>query len=136
MKVAGLAVVSVLAFGCQASTVPLLTMDRAQMELRAAQSRVFEGAERDEMLRAVIATLQDLGFVLDDAERALGLVTATKQDGQTLRMTVTVREQAPRQLLVRASAQHGLNLVEDPEAYQAFFASLERSEFLSVRVAR
>lgn len=78
-----------------------------------------------------MATLQDLGFVVDNADETLGTVSATKLDRYALRMTVSVRPRGTRQLLVRANAQYQLRSVEDPEPYQQFFAALEKSIFLT-----
>jgi hypothetical protein len=64
----------------------------SQVELRSIQTRAFETDDREQTLRTVIATLQDLGFVIDKADATLGAVSATKLDGYELRMTVTVRE--------------------------------------------
>ncbi len=52
-----------------------------------------------------------------------------------VRLTVTVRPRNDRQLIVRASAQYYLRPVEEPEAYQQFYASLEKS-LLSERAAK
>ena len=79
----------------------------------------------------MIATLQDLGFVIDKADADLGAVSATKLDGYELRMTVTVRPRDKTQLLVRASAQYQMKPIEDPEPYQDFFMALEKSMFLA-----
>ena len=46
-----------------------------------------------------------------------------------VRLTVTVRERNAEQLIIRASAQFYLKAVEDPEAYQKFFAALEQARF-------
>jgi hypothetical protein len=82
-------------------------------------------------LRSVIATLQDLGFVIDRADATLGAVTATKLDGYQLRVTVTVRGRGSTQLLVRANAQYEAMAVETPEPYQQFFESLQKAMFLT-----
>jgi hypothetical protein len=47
------------------------------------------------------------------------------------RLSVTIRPKGETQLLVRASIQHNIAAVEDPEAYQTFFKLLEQSQFLS-----
>lgn len=44
-----------------------------------------------------------------------------------VRLTVTVRPRNEAQLIVRASAQFALRPIEDPRAYQDFFAALERA---------
>ena len=103
----------------------------SQVELRGVQTRAFETEDREQTLRTVIATLQDLGFVIDKADAVLGAVSATKLDGYELRMTVTVRPREPGGLLVRASAQYEMAPVESPQTYQDFFAALEKSMFLA-----
>ena len=125
-----------LALGCQPSPTHLLKMDESQAELRAMQTRVFETADEHQMLRVVIGTLQDLGFVIHEADHRLGLVSGTKFHANLrLRMTVTVRSQGDAQLVVRAAAEFGLKAVRDPEPYQEFFASLDKSWFLAARTA-
>jgi hypothetical protein len=84
-------------------------------------------------LRTVIATLQDLGFVVDKADETLGTVSATKLSGYQLRMTVTVRPRGEKQLLVRANAEFGDKAVEDPQPYQNFFIALEKAMFLTAQ---
>lgn len=44
-----------------------------------------------------------------------------------VRLTVTVRPRNAAQLIIRASAQYYLRPIEEPEAYQQFFAALEKS---------
>ena len=107
--------------------------DKSQLALRSIQQRVFETGDRQQTLRTVIATLQDLGFVIDKADATLGSVSGTKLDGYRLRMTVTVRPRGETRLLVRANAQYNLTAVEDPLPYQRFFAALERSMFLTAQ---
>ena len=46
-------------------------------------------------------------------------------------MTVTVRPRDEQSLLVRASAQHQMSPIDDPEPYQDFFVALEKSMFLA-----
>ena len=83
------------------------------------------------MLRNVIATLQDLGFVVDKADEDLGAITGTKLNGYRIRMTVVVRPRGETQLLVRANAHYNLEPIEDPRPYQDFFVALEKSLFLT-----
>ncbi|HYD32556.1 MAG TPA: hypothetical protein VEB64_17065 [Azospirillaceae bacterium] len=85
------------------------------------------------MLRTVIATLQDLGFVVDNADATLGTVSGTKLDGYALRMTVSLRPRGQAQTVVRANAQYNIVAVEDPQPYQQFFAALEKALFLTAQ---
>ena len=122
-----------LAAGCTMQNKPLeLTGDR-QTELRTVQSRVYDATDTRRMLRAVMATLQDLGFVIDNANDAIGTVSATKLDKYRLRMTVSVRQRGTTQLLVRANAQYNLLAVEDADLYQQFFDALSGSVSLAAQ---
>jgi len=117
--------------GCQFNPPQRILEGESQVQLRSIQTRSFETTEKQQTLRTVIATLQDLGFVIDKADADLGAVSATKLDGYELRMTVTVRPRDTTQLLVRASAQYQMRPIDDPEPYQDFFTALEKSMFLA-----
>lgn len=124
--------VLVMLAACQAdSRQQVLATTKSQVELRSIQTRAFDTTEKEKTLRTVMATLQDLNFVLDKADAVLGTVSGTKLDGYQLRMTVTVRPRGESQLLVRANAQYNVYPVEDPEPYQQFFVALEKAMFLS-----
>lgn len=121
-------------FGCQAdSRHQVMAVDKSQVELRAIQSRAFETNDRAQTVRTVIATLQDLGFVIDKADQALGVVSGTKLAGLAMRMTVTVRPRGEKSMLVRGSAQYHVSAVSEPEPYQQFFAALEKAMFLTAQ---
>jgi hypothetical protein len=128
----GAVTAAVLLAGCQSSSWQhILGPRQSAAELRSYQTRAFDTTDRLKTLRTVIATLQDLGFVIDKADAALGVVTATKLDGYQLRLTVTVRERGSAQLMVRANAQYEGMAVESPEPYQQFFEALRKAMFLT-----
>ena len=116
---------------CAPSTKQVLATSESQLKLRAIQTRAFDTTDKEMMLRTVIATLQDLNFIIDKADDILGSVSGTKLDRYALRMTVTVRPRGETQLLVRANAQYEIHAVEDPEPYQQFFEALSKSVFLT-----
>ncbi len=116
---------------CAPSTRQILATKESQVKLRAIQTRVFDATDTDKMLRTVIATLQDLGFIVDKADHVLGAVSGTKLDQYILRMTVSVRPRGDTQLLVRANAQYNITAVENPEPYQQFFDALSKAVFLT-----
>ena len=120
-----------LMFGCVSSVDQVMKTDQSAVQLRSYQERAFDTADKEQTMRSVIATLQDLSFVLDKADLDLGVVSATKLSGFQLRVTVTVRPRGSSQMLVRANAQQEETAVEDPKPYQDFFIALEKSMFLT-----
>lgn len=133
MKGIALAVTAAaLLAGCQTdSRQQVLATDASQVALRAVQTRAFETGDRNLTVRTVIATMQDLGFVIDKADEELGTVSGTKLSGYAMRMTVTVRSRGVTQTVVRASAQYNLSAVSDAQPYRQFFAALEKAMFLT-----
>lgn len=127
-----------LVTACATTQDHLLDMNTSQVQLRSIQSRAFDTTDKEKTMRAIIATLQDLGFMLDRADYTLGVVTASKaradsvqmQVYASLRITVTVRPRGEKQLLVRASAEYLRNPVTEARPYQNFFNSLEKAMFL------
>ena len=103
------------------------------VELRSFQTRAFDTTDKHKMLRSVIATLQDLGFIIDKTDEDLGLVTGTKLSGYQIRMTVITRPRGEKQLAVRASALYNNKQIEDPLPYQDFFTALEKGIFLTAQ---
>ena len=132
-----LPVLAVSLLACASPPAPgpgLLAPTAEQMKLRSFQTRTFDVKERKRAMRGVIATLQDLGFIIERANEPLGLVTAARFQEpdyySVVGITVTVRPQADGQMMIRANAIFNNQPVEDPEAYQNFFAALERSLFI------
>jgi hypothetical protein len=119
------------ASGCATTQERLLDSDSSQVQLRSIQTRAFDTTDREKTLRTVMATLQDLGFVIDQADSMLGTVTATKLNRYALRITVSIRPRGETQTLVRANCQYEDKPVLDPEPYQQFFTSLEKAMFLA-----
>ena len=120
-----------LAGGCAPSTKAVMETSQSAVALRSFQQRAFDTTDKEKTMRSVIATLQDLSFVVDKADLELGTVSATKLSGYQLRITVTVRPRGDTQMLVRANAQYMDKAVEDPKPYQDFFTALEKSMFLT-----
>ena len=120
--------------GCATTNQRVLDMgDETQLQKRSYQSRIFETADKEKVLRAVISTLQDLGFVIDRADLVLGSISATKQDRNQIRITVSVRSKGNDRMLVRANAQFNISPIEDPKHYQDFFEKVSKSVFLEAQ---
>ena len=61
---------------------------------------------------------------------SLSSVSATKLAGYKIEMTVTMRQKGETTTNVRANAQIGIRAITEPEIYQDFFISLDKSIFL------
>lgn len=111
----------------------LLAPTEAQMKIRSVQTRTLDVPDRQQAMRAVITSLQDLGFIIERANEPLGLVTAARfaepNFYDVLGVTVTVRPEGEGRMTVRANAIYNNKPIEDPKVYQNFFATLERSLF-------
>ena len=117
--------------GCYSNANSVLDAKASQVQVRSYQSRAFDTTDKTATIRSVMATLQDLDFVINKADETIGTVTATKYSRNLpLSMTVTVRPRGSNQMVVRANAQYGIQPVENPLAYQDFFSSLSKAMFL------
>lgn len=121
----------VLLSGCAAQTAAI-TAGGSQVELRQLQTREYDTLDKRGTLRSVVATLQDLGFVIDRADYELATISATKLQDYEIRMTVTVRKREGDRLAVRANARFNEKTIEDPKSYQDFFTALDKAMFLTL----
>lgn len=117
--------------GCVSQDQRILETSESQLKLRSIQTRSFETNDKKMVTRNVVATLQDLNFVIDDADADLGTVSATKLSRYQVKITVQVRPKGENTMMVRANARYNLQPIEDPQIYQDFFTALEKSLFLT-----
>lgn len=118
--------------GCQLdSRQQVLAATNTQAAQRAISTRAFDTGDQAAVFRAVLATLQDLGFVVDRADPALGTVSATRFGQQVVRLTVTLRTPpGGNRTMVRASGQFGQTELADPAPFQRLFEGLSQALFL------
>ena len=128
-----LLVVGVPTLGCAAAPHQAIFESQGSVQQRSYQSRAFETTDTHQVLRTIIATMQDLGFVIDKADATLGSVSATKLDDYWLRVTATVRPRGETRTLVRVNAAGHNGPITNPMMYQDFFAALEKAMFLSAQ---
>ncbi|WP_312184038.1 hypothetical protein [Massilia timonae] len=132
-----IATIATILSGCNATMQErvLDSGDQTQLQKRSYQSRQFETSDKEKVLRGVITTMQDLSFVIEKADLQLGAVSGTKfEGGFPIRLTVSVRPKGKSHTSVRANGQFITKPIEDPKAYQDFFASLEKSLFLTAQL--
>ena len=115
-----------------ASRNTAITEGGSQVHTRQIQTREYDTLDKRDTLRAVLATLQDLGFVIDNADYEMATVTATKLQDYQLRMTVTVKSRDDTRLAVRANARFNDQPIDDPMSYQDFFTVLDKAMFLTL----
>lgn len=87
--------------GCAAHQTPFIASSKSPAELRAMQVRVVPGDAND-VMRSVIATMQDLGYRLTKADADAGTVSGMR--GANLRLAATVRARADNESVIRANA--------------------------------
>lgn len=124
--------------GCvdtEKSPVEMLS-NKSPIELRAMQSRAFDTTDSPRMLRTIVATLKDLGYMVQKVEPEAATVSAEKLG--RLRISVSVSPRGETQMTVRANAlvdmgsQRTVNQVDEPEFYQKhFFEPLAKASFLT-----
>jgi hypothetical protein len=124
-----IAAILLIAFisGCASQIDPAL-LKQHQLQLQRMQTRVFDTHDRNAVTRGVIAAMQDLDFIIDDADARQGVVAANKFGPYPIKMTVTIQPISDKQILVHDIAQYNLKTLEDPFLYEQFFSSLQ--EFL------
>lgn len=126
-----LLVLVIIVGGCVSAPADV-TGAGTQLEIRQIQTREYDTLDKQMTMRSVIATLQDLGFTIDEADLDLGTVTATRLHEYTMRMTVTVLEKGADRISVRANARIGEKSVQDAATYQDFFVVLDKAMFLTL----
>jgi len=96
----------------------------------AYQHRTFDAGDKEKTLRAVVATLQDLDFIIGKVDMSRGtpvLAASTVNAGGAFGLAVIVWQKSPQQAIVRAYATQGTKLLENPGYYQSFFDALSRT---------
>ncbi len=78
MRVMRVMTVALLLGGCSA-VPPDLSLDELVAERRAVQIRSFPGRDRVEVMIAASGALRDLGFVIEEIDDELGLVSAVTE---------------------------------------------------------
>lgn len=110
--------------GCASQIDPALEKER-QVRVQKMQTRVFNTNDRILLIRGVIAAMQDLNFIIDNANIDQGIITAKRFGHYTIEMMVTIQPISDKQILIHVIARYDLKTLEDPLLYEQFFSSLQ-----------
>ena len=103
LKMKFMLVLAVLALaGCATQQPEVIVSSKSAVELRSMQSQAFETGDERTVYRAVLATLQDLGYTVTELEPEAGTVTGDKLARLTL--TASVYSRGAARTIVRANA--------------------------------
>lgn len=108
------------------------------VQLRSIQSRTFDTADRNQVLRAIIASMQDQGYAITKVSPEAGTVSGVKRG--LLRLTASAYPRGATQTVVRANAlvpmAAGDTQVDDPAFYRdLFFEPLSRNLAIAAMAA-
>jgi uncharacterized protein (UPF0261 family) len=125
-RVAWLALALVAFSGCTSDLHDFSQPPESAATLAARRSRIFATADKRNALRAAIAALQELDFIVDRADLAGGTVSGVKADQYLMRVSVTVAPSGADRMLVRTVARYDVTPVLEAAPYEKFFAVLAR----------
>lgn len=114
---------------CATTNQAALDSKTSQVATRNYQTRSFDTTDKLNVMNNIVATMQDLGFVIEKADKEIGTISGFSFTNQT-NMTVSVRPQG-KSIIVRANASKGTKAITEPQAYQNFFNALSQSLFLT-----
>lgn len=69
--------------GCTGIPKDLFKLSESSLKERQLQSRIYEADDEVALLAAGVAVLQDMGYVIDETEKGVGLITASKSVAAT-----------------------------------------------------
>ena len=69
--------------GCQTVPLDIFKLSPDSLENRQRQTRQYETTNEEEVLAASAGVLQDLGYLIDESETEVGLISASKDRGAT-----------------------------------------------------
>jgi hypothetical protein len=111
----------------------LLAANQSQVQVRSYQTRTFESNDKLSVMRAVVATLQDLNFVIMRTDSNLGIITGEKNhENSSIFITVSTKEKNNIGTVVRVSIIRNKETIEYLAPYQDFFSALQKSVFLQI----
>ncbi len=120
-----IAIVLAATLGGCAQQIDMAKVKQHQLEVQKMQTLVFDTNNKNAIIRGVIAALQELDFLISNADTEHGMITAKKFGTYPIDMTVTIQTVSSTRILVHAIAQNNLNTLEEPALYDRFFTTLK-----------
>ena len=77
-EMSALAVAMFTVTGCQTIPEDALRLTESSLEIRAIQSRTYEVPAEKDILNASVSVLQDMEYNIEEIEKPLGILTASK----------------------------------------------------------
>ena len=75
---AALTAVTLAMIGCQTIPEDALRLSESSLEIREVQSRTYEVPSEKDILNASVSVLQDMEYNIEEIEKPLGILTASK----------------------------------------------------------
>lgn len=106
---------------------------RLEAPLVHYQSHVFDIDDSVLMMKSVVLTMQNFGFIIDKIDMTQGVVFGTEFVNST-KMTVSIFQENPKQILVDVRIVRKLHSDEPIQSYQNFFNALSQSLVIEARL--
>ena len=88
-----------------------------------SHTRDFASSDLHRARRLAIATLQDLGFALENADNETGTLIASRLDTHPLRLKVTISAKSETEITAAVSTAYANTELADPGPANALFAA-------------
>jgi hypothetical protein len=124
-----LAIVILLLGACASTDYdPFVAATTNQLETRSYQTREFSSVGRQQLMQAMVSTLQDYHFRIEEVDTDLGTITAyqnTRSAGRT-ELTIFVKPRGDSRHSVRINMLTGFKVENEPGLYQKFFTAVRK----------
>jgi hypothetical protein len=107
---------------------PYVAATANQLETRSYQTRDFSNVGHQQLMRAMVSTLQDYHFRIREVDTDLGTITAyqnTRSTGRT-ELTIFIKPRGDNRHSVRINMLTGLKVENEPGLYQKFFTAVRK----------
>ena len=112
--------------GCATPIDPALVKQHEAFVQRM-QTRVIETNDRSIVTRGMILALQDLNFIINQADAERGVISAKKFGEYPIELSVEIKPISESLVSVHGIARYHSKTIEDPALYDQIFSSLQKS---------